>query len=54
MEDQIIEQLKYEEKNGGVSHCSIPEKIWLKLYEAKCMDLGIPLKSDKQMERFVT
>jgi hypothetical protein len=33
-----------ESKNEGVSLSSIPEKIWLKLFEAKCMDLGIPIK----------
>ena len=24
------------------------------LYEAKCMDLGIPARSDKQLERFLS
>ena len=44
-EDQIIEKIKLEEqKNEGVSSSSIPEKIWIKLFEAKCMDLGIPIK----------
>jgi hypothetical protein len=31
-----------ELKTGGVNLSSIPEKNWVKLYEAKCMDLGIP------------
>lgn len=45
-EDQIIE-------NININVSSMPEELWIKLYEAKCMDLGLPCKSDKQQERFV-
>jgi hypothetical protein len=50
----ILEQLKAEEKqNGQVSKNQIPIKVWVKLYQSKCMDLGIPWKSDKQLQRFL-
>jgi hypothetical protein len=47
-EDSIIEDL------NNLNGTTISEAVWNKLYEAKCMDLGLPCKSDKQQERFVT
>jgi hypothetical protein len=54
MEDSIIEQMKLDELNARSHYCNIPQTTWEMLYEAKCQDLGIPCKMDKQMERFVT
>jgi hypothetical protein len=53
-EDQIIDEMKLRDKYQNECVCSVPEKTWIALYEAKCMDLGIPCKSDKHQERFVT
>ena len=47
-EDSIIETLISQNQS------TIPHHVWSKLYEAKCMDLGLPCKSDKQAERFIT
>lgn len=47
-EDSIIESLNNQNRS------SISDNVWNQLYEAKCMDLGLPCKSDKQQERFVT
>ena len=53
-EDSIIEQMKLDDRTQHpVNICSLPETTWLQLYEAKCYDLGIPCKSDKQQERFI-
>lgn len=40
-EDSIIENL------NNLNQATISDTIWNKLYEAKCMDLGLPGKSDK-------
>ena len=46
--------MKLDAKQSQEYVCSIPESTWLQLYEAKCLDLGIPYKADKQQERFIT
>ena len=54
-EDSILEDLRLREQmNNGVSNLTIPDQVWVMLYEAKCMDLGIPARSDKQLERFLS
>ena len=54
-EDSILEDIRLDERiNNGVSASTVPDSTWRLLYEAKCMDLGIPCKSDKQLERFIT
>lgn len=54
-EDSIINQIMLDEKmNSAVNVCTLPESTWIQLYEAKCRDLEITCKSDKQQERFIT
>lgn len=54
-EDSILEDLRMREAvNNGISNLTIPDPTWMMLYEAKCMDLGIPARSDKQLERFLS
>lgn len=53
-EESILDQMVLEEKlNPSNKVTQIPESTWLELYQAKCQDIGIPSKSDKQQERFV-
>lgn len=47
MEDSIIEQMRHaDEMQNNVNYSSISENVWIQLYEAKCLDLGIPYKAD--------
>lgn len=43
-----------EKNNNSTNVCPLPESTWIKLYNAKCADLEITCRSDKQQERFVT
>lgn len=54
-EDAIIDKMILDEKNNNANNvCALPESTWVKLYDAKCRDLEITCRSDKQQERFVT
>ena len=50
-EEEMIKQIMTADDNGLNT---IPDQVWTMLYEAKCVDLGIPSKSEKQLERFQT
>lgn len=50
-----MEDLRLREAvTNGISNLTIADEIWVMLYEAKCIDLGIPARSDKQLERFLS
>ena len=50
-EEEIIEQIMTQDQS---SLNTLPDSVWALLYEAKCLDLAIPSKSDKQQLRFMT
>jgi hypothetical protein len=48
-EDSIIDKIMEDEKNNNTNNvCHLPESTWIKLYNAKCSDLEITCRSDKQ------
>ena len=47
-EDQIVQKMILEDKISSQANvCTLPQRVWLNLYEAKCRDLGIQCKYDK-------
>jgi hypothetical protein len=54
LQDSIIEDMKLNDVNQQKHVTNIPESTWHSLYQAKCLDLGIPSNSQKQQERFIT
>lgn len=53
-EEKILDQLLNEDTVQNDNITAVPERVWLNLYKAKCQDLGIPCKTDKHQERFLT
>lgn len=53
-EEVIADEMDIGGTTQNDNACDIPKSTWVALYQAKCMDLGIPCKPDKHQERFVT
>lgn len=48
-EDSIIDKMMLDEQRNQASNvCNLPESTWVKLYDAKCRDLEITCRSEKQ------
>jgi len=54
LEDQIVDEMTKMNRMADSNASNIPDSTWIALYEAKCIDLGIAAKSDKQLDRFIS